>query len=54
MKQYIKIHPDDSVAVALFAGTPVQIDGTACTLIEDIPQGHKFALADIPAKQQIM
>ena len=48
----MKIHPGDSVAVALTplsAGTALQVEGQAVTLLEDIPQGHKFALASIPA-----
>ena len=52
MKTYIKIHPSDLVAVALTAlpsGTQVQLDGQAVALLEDIPQGHKFALVPIPA-----
>lgn len=50
MKNYIKIHPNDVVAVALSplaAGTVISIDGTTVTLQEDIPQGHKFALVAI-------
>ena len=46
MQKYIKIHPDDKVAVALSpleAGTVVTIDKQTLTLTEDIPQGHKFA-----------
>ena len=52
MKTCIKIHPGDLVAVALAAlasGTRVQLEGSAVTLLEDIPQGHKFALVPIPA-----
>lgn len=52
MKTFIKIHPSDLVAVALTplsAGTTLQVDGQPVTLLEDIPQGHKFALAHIPA-----
>jgi len=52
MKTFIKIHPGDSVAVALTAlsaGTALPVDGRTVTLLEDIPQGHKFALTDIPA-----
>ena len=51
MKTYLKIHPDDVVAVALTplaAHTEVEAGGKRITLLEDIPQGHKFALADIP------
>lgn len=52
MKTFIKIHPGDSVAVALAPlakGTALQVAGQTVTLLEDIPQGHKFALTDIPA-----
>lgn len=51
MKTYLKIHPADLVAVALeplAAHTAVQADGREIVLCEDIPRGHKFALADIP------
>ena len=51
MKTYIKIHPSDLVAVALTPlakDTEVRLEGQAVTLLEDIPQGHKFALAAIP------
>ncbi len=60
MKTYLKINPNDNVAVALSplqAGTetlPDGNDGAAVTLIQDIPQGHKFALTDIPAGAQII
>lgn len=51
MKTCLQIHPDDNVAVALAplsAGTHITLDGCTLTLAEDIPQGHKFALKDIP------
>lgn len=57
MQDYIKIHPDDCVAVALAplsSGTCVTIDGQEILLAEDIPQGHKFALKDIPAGGSII
>ena len=50
MKTCIKIHPKDQVAVALApltAGAVVQVGDQAVTLRENIPQGHKFALAAI-------
>lgn len=50
MKQYIRIHPDDNVAVALSPlskGSSVEIDDISLVLLEDIPQGHKFALIPI-------
>jgi altronate hydrolase len=45
--QYIKIHSQDNVAVALAdmaAGTEVTIDDAAVTLRQDVVRGHKFAL----------
>ena len=57
MKTYFRIHPTDNVAVALAplsAGTSVELDGISLTLAEDIPQGHKFALTDIPEDAQII
>lgn len=57
LKDYIKIHSGDLVAVALTplsAGTTVRIDGNDITLQEDIPQGHKFALSDIPAGKPVI
>ncbi len=48
----MKIHSGDSVAVALTplsAGTVLQIEGQTVTLLEDIPQGHKFALVPVAA-----
>jgi len=57
MNTYIKIHPNDLVAVALAplsAGTALQAEGQAVTLREDIPQGHKFALAPIPAGSPVI
>ncbi len=58
MKSFIRIHPQDSVAVALSPlkkGTLVELeDKTQVTLIEDIPQGHKFALKDIEAGASII
>ena len=49
MKTYIQINPQDNVCVALApiaAGTQINA-GTTVTTLEDIPQGHKIALADI-------
>lgn len=57
MKEYIRIHPDDLVAVALKPlekGKTVDIDGCEVTLVEDIPQGHKFALVSIAAGQPVI
>ena len=52
MQTFLRIHPADNAAVALKplrAGDVLTADGTKTTLIEDIPQGHKFSLCDIPA-----
>lgn len=49
-KKWIKINPEDSVAVALEPlkkGTEAILDDQTVILTEDIPQGHKFALQDI-------
>ncbi len=57
MSNYIKIHPLDQVAVALTslsAGTSIEIDGAKVLLLNDIPQGHKFALVPISEGEQII
>ena len=51
-KRFIRIAPGDTAAVALTpleAGFTAELDDRAVTLREDIPQGHKFALVNIPA-----
>ena len=48
----IKINPKDNVVVALHPiakGTTVPVDNTTITAVEDIPQGHKMAIAPIKA-----
>lgn len=57
MQNVQKIHPSDNVAVAVEAipaGMAVSLDGNRLTLLQDIPAGHKFALADIPSSGQIV
>lgn len=57
MKTYIRIHPADKVAVALSplsAGTVITLDGKQITLLEDIPQGHKFALTDLSCEEPVI
>jgi len=52
VQTFLKIHPDDNAAVALKplrAGDIFTADGAGAALLEDIPQGHKFSLCDIPA-----
>lgn len=50
MQDFIKINKDDNVAVALkpiAKGTTVDVAGNSVTMLEDIPQGHKFAIKPI-------
>ncbi|MCI7813319.1 MAG: altronate dehydratase family protein [Lachnospiraceae bacterium] len=57
MQTYIKIHPADKVAVALCplsAGTVISIDQKEINLLEDIPQGHKFALQDLSENEPVI
>jgi altronate hydrolase len=57
MQEIIKIHPNDSVAVALKAltqGDTIQAGGHNVTLLEDIPQGHKFALKEIKSGEAVI
>lgn len=57
MKEYIRIHREDLVAVALKPlkrGKKVQIDDSEIILAEDIPQGHKFAIVPIEKGTQVI
>lgn len=57
MKEFIKIHPSDNVAVALVflpAATRLQVDDTCITLLEDVPRGHKFALSSMSQGTKII
>lgn len=57
MKDFIRIHSADTVAVALkplAAGETYEVGNRSVTLREDIPQGHKFALDLIPAGQPVI
>ena len=50
MPQAIHISPIDNVVVALHPiakGTLVEVDGLSVTALEDIPQGHKMAVAEL-------
>ncbi len=54
---YLKINPDDNVAVAispLSKGEVVTVDGVNITINEDIPAGHKFALSVISENQNVI
>lgn len=57
MQDFIKINSSDNVAVALkplASGTAVELAGKIVTLLEDIPQGHKFALTNLPAGSSVV
>lgn len=57
MQELIKIHPSDSVAVALqplTKGSIVDVAGQKVTLLEDVPQGHKFALKDMKESEPVI
>ena len=50
MQDFIKINKDDNVAVALkpiAKATTVDVAGSSVTMLEDIPQAHKFAIKPI-------
>lgn len=57
MQDFIRIHKNDNVAVALKPlpnGTTYNVDGNEVTVIEEIPQGHKFALRDIAVGEDVV
>lgn len=57
MKEYIKIHENDTAAVALVPlkkGEKLDIDGHVVTLTENIPQGHKFAATSMKAGDSVI
>lgn len=55
--KYLRIHPADNVAVAitpLAKGESLTIDGRTVTAAEDIPAGHKIALCDLAAGDDVI
>ncbi|SFF30565.1 altronate hydrolase [Actinacidiphila alni] len=47
---FLRLHPDDDVAVALRALAPGQdLDGLELTVRDAVPRGHKLAVRDLPA-----
>ncbi len=55
MPNVLQIHPDDSVAVALEPlAAGMRIDAFGLTLVDDIPQGHKFALKPIAEGDRVL
>lgn len=57
MQEWIRIHPQDSVAVALCdlkKGQRLSVDEKEVVLTEDIPRGHKVALVSMKIGQNII
>ncbi|MDR3021392.1 MAG: altronate dehydratase family protein [Clostridiales bacterium] len=57
MKNYIKINATDNVAVALVSlncGDKIKVDDITVELINDIPQGHKFAILSIKEGEKVV
>ncbi|ANE53485.1 altronate hydrolase [Flavisolibacter tropicus] len=57
MQQYLKIHPDDNVLVALRdlpSGMPISFNGEAFTLLENINAKHKFFVQDMNTDDDVI
>lgn len=57
MKQFIKIQPQDNVAVALQdlpSGTLLDVEGAQITLTEEIARGHKLAICPISEGENVV
>lgn len=57
MTNILKINPADNVVVAIqpqSAGAVIEVDGKAITVLEDVPAGHKIAIADIAAGENVI
>ncbi|MCU4164775.1 UxaA family hydrolase [Carboxylicivirga caseinilyticus] len=57
MKNSIKIHPDDSVVIALEAiskGDLILVEGNEIVVNDDVPQGHKIAIKSINKGEHIL
>lgn len=55
--KYLKINPDDNVAVSiqpLCKGDTITIDGQKITILQDIPAGHKVMLTDLKQGEDII
>lgn len=55
--QVFRIHNRDNAAIALEAvpaGSEICVEGAACRALEEIPRGHKIALADIEEGQPVV
>lgn len=56
MNNYLQIHPDDNVIVALepiTQGSRIQVGTKEILVINDIPQGHKIASSTIKKKRTL-
>ena len=57
MKDYIRIHENDNVIVALkeiAPGEKVLVAGAEITAAETVPAGHKMAIRDIAEGEAVM
>lgn len=57
MQDFIRIHKNDNVAVALKPlpkGSSYNVEGNEVTVIEEIPQGHKFALQPLAQGEDVI
>ena len=57
MSKFLLIHPDDNVAVCLEAakaGQQVEVGPLSLQLLNDVPVGHKVALRDLKAGENII
>ena len=57
MPNFIQIHPNDNVVVALRAvpkGTVYEAGNLRAAAAEDIPQGHKMAVAPVEAGENVV
>ena len=57
MQDVVKINQNDNVAVALRPiekGETIDVAGTKVTALEEIPQGHKFALKPVKSGEEVV
>ena len=57
MAKFLRINPSDNVAVAISdaaAGEECTVDGTVLKALADIPAGHKIALKDMSAGENVI
>ncbi|MFV0470274.1 MAG: UxaA family hydrolase [Dysgonomonas sp.] len=57
MNKYLKINPNDNVAVAiqdLNPGDQLDVNGVEVAIIDAIPTGHKFALRNIAVNENVI